>query len=170
MTPGRWSLTDILQGKPIGHPTHALFVHFPSALFPVAFILAVISRVDADVTVARAGFYNIAFGLGFAVLAAFSGLLDYLSIMGGGTQHRLRLGTFHILFQVTAVSLMSGALAVHAFDYDAARTPWPAVALAGAGSAALGTGNYLGGSLVYKEGMRVASNSRSEGSAAMDVR
>ncbi len=31
-----WTLIEIVQGKPLGHPTHALLVHYP-----VAFALAV---------------------------------------------------------------------------------------------------------------------------------
>jgi len=34
---GRWTLKEAIQGKPIHHPTHALFAHFPAALLPVAF-------------------------------------------------------------------------------------------------------------------------------------
>lgn len=152
---GRWTLRDVVQGKPLGHPTHSMFVHFPSALFPVAFVLDIISRFDADLTLVRAAFYNIAFGLGFAALAAVTGLADYLPMLGGGNRRRLQVGTFHMLMQVTAVGLMAGSLTVRAFDYDAMQTPWAALALAGVAAAIIGIGNYLGGLLVYREGMRV---------------
>ncbi len=29
---GRWTLKDVVQGKPIGHPSHPLFVHFPGGV------------------------------------------------------------------------------------------------------------------------------------------
>ncbi len=54
-----WSLKDIVQGKPIGHPSHPMFVHFPSALFPTALMLDVISRIHPGITLTRAAFYNI---------------------------------------------------------------------------------------------------------------
>ena len=152
---GRWTLRDVVQGKPMGHPTHAMLVHFPSALFPVAFVLYLVSAISADLTVARAGFYNIGFGLGFAGLAAVTGLVDYVPMLGGKDRRRLQLGTLHMLTQIAAVALMTGAFVVHAFDYNATQAPWAAVVLAGAGAAVIGAGNYLGGLLVYKEGMRV---------------
>ena len=45
---------------------------------------------------------------------------------------------------------------MRAFDYDATQTPWPALALAAAGALAIGVGNYFGGTLVYRQGMRVS--------------
>jgi hypothetical protein len=45
---GRWMLTDVVQGKPFGHPGYPPFVHFPSALLPVALIFDVVFRLDAD--------------------------------------------------------------------------------------------------------------------------
>lgn len=157
---GRWTLQDIAQGKPMGHPTHAFLVHFPSALFPIAFVLDIVSRISADLTVTRAAFYNIGFGLGFAALAAVTGLIDYVPMIGGRNERSLRLGTLHLLSQVTGVGLMAGSLAVRAFDYNATQTPWAALALAGAGAVIIGVGNYLGGSLVYKQGVRVGEERR----------
>jgi uncharacterized membrane protein len=71
---GRWTLREAVQGKPIRHPTHSLFVHLPSALLPIAFVFDVVSRIHADETLTRAAFYNIAVGLAMAVGAAVTGL------------------------------------------------------------------------------------------------
>jgi uncharacterized membrane protein len=150
---GRWSLKDVVQGKPLGHPSHAMFVHFPSALLPAALLFDVLSRIDADLTLTRAAFYNIALGLSIAVLAALTGLVDYLPMIGGS--RKKQLGTYHLIAQVTAVTLFGSSLLVRAFDYDATQTPWPALLLAAAGALAIGTGNYFGGVLVYRQGMRV---------------
>jgi uncharacterized membrane protein len=151
---GRWTVKDVVQGKPIGHPSHAMFVHFPSALLPTAVLFDVLSFIDADATLVRAAFYNIALGLGVAALAASTGLVDYLPMVGGS--RKKQLGTCHLLAQVTAVSLFAVSLIVRAFDYNAAQTPLLAFLPALAGAAAIGVGNYFGGTLVYRQGMRVS--------------
>jgi uncharacterized membrane protein len=150
---GRWTMKDVVQGRPLGHPSHAMFVHFPSALFPTALVFDVFSRIDADLTLARAAFYNIALGLTIAVLAATTGLVDYLPMIGGS--RKKQIGTYHFIAQVSAVSLFGLSLLVRAFDYDATQTPWAALFLAAGGAAAISLGNYFGGYLVYRQGMRV---------------
>jgi predicted membrane protein DUF2231 len=66
------------------------------------------------------------------------------------------LGTYHLVAQVSAVSLFALSLLVRTFDYDAVQTPWPALLLAAGGALAIGVGNYFGGTLVYRQGMRVS--------------
>ena len=93
---GRWTLKDVVQGKPLRHPSHPLFVHFPSALLPAAFIFDVLSRIDADLTFTRAAFYNISLGLTVAGFAAITGLVDYLPMVGGS--RKKVLGTRHLIW------------------------------------------------------------------------
>jgi uncharacterized membrane protein len=151
---GRWTVKDIVQGKPLGHPSHAMFVHFPSALLPAAFVFDVVSYIEPDLTVTRAAFYNIVFGLCVAGGAALTGLVDYLPMVGGSRKRRI--GTYHLVAQITAVSAFSLSLLIRAFDYNADTTPVAAFVLAGAGVFALVIGNYFGGTLVYRQGMRVS--------------
>ena len=152
---GRWTLKDIIQGKPLGHPSHPIFVHFPSALLPAAFILDVASRFDADLTFTRAAFYNIVLGLSVAVFAAITGLVDYLPMVGGS--RKKVIGTRHLIAQVSAVGLFSLSLLLRAFDFDAAQTPVLPMLLAAIGALAIAIGNYFGGTLVYRQGMRVST-------------
>jgi uncharacterized membrane protein len=151
---GRWTLKDIVQGKPLGHPSHAMFVHFPSALLPTAFVFDILSLINPDVTLVRAAFYNISFALLVAIVAATTGLVDYLPMVGGS--RKKQLGTYHLIAQITTVTAFSLSLLVRAFDYDADQTPIPAFLLAAIGVAAIGIGNYFGGILVYRQGMRVS--------------
>ena len=151
---GRWTVKDIVQGRPLGHPSHAMFVHFPSALLPAAFAFDVLSLIDADATLVRAAFYNIVLGLSVAVFAAATGLVDYLPMVGGS--RKKQLGTYHLFAQLTAVSAFALSLLVRAFDYDADQTPVAALLLAALGAAAIVIGNFFGGTLVYRQGMRVS--------------
>jgi uncharacterized membrane protein len=152
---GRWTLKDVVQGKPFGHPSHPPFVHFPSAVLPAAFIFDIASRLDADLTFTRGSFYNIVLGLLVAVFAAITGLVDYLPMVGGS--RKKILGTRHFIAQVSAVSLFALSLLVRSFDFDATQTPVVAMLLAGAGVVVLSVGNYFGGTLVYRQGMRVST-------------
>ncbi|SRR6266542_1830437 len=142
------------RGKPFGHPSHPPFVHFPSALLPAAFIFDIASRLDADLTFTRAAFYNIVLGLVVAVLAAVTGLVDYLPMVGGSCKKVI--GTRHLIAQLSAVSLFAASLLLRAFDFDATQTPPAPMLLAAAGAVVLTTGNYFGGTLVYRQGMRVS--------------
>jgi uncharacterized membrane protein len=151
---GRWTLKDIFQGKPLGHPSHAMFVHFPSALLPAAFVFDILSLVQSDTTLARTAFYNIAFGLSVAGLAVITGLVDYLPMIGGS--RKKQLGTYHLIAQLAAVSFFALSLLIRAFDYGADQTPIPALLLAGVGTTAIVIGNFFGGTLVYRQGMRVS--------------
>jgi uncharacterized membrane protein len=151
---GRWTLKDVVQGKPFGHPSHPPFVHFPSALLPAALIFDLASKLDADLTFTRAAFYNIALGLMVAVFAAITGLVDYLPMVGGS--RKKIIGTRHLIAQVCALALFAASLVIRTFDFDATQTPVAAVVLAAAGAAVLSVGNYFGGTLVYRQGMRVS--------------
>jgi uncharacterized membrane protein len=151
---GRWTMKDVVQGKPLGHPSHAMFVHFPSALLPAALVFDLLSWIHADVTFTRAAFYNISFGLLVAAFAAVTGLVDYLPMIGGS--RKKRLGTYHLVAQLTAVTAFAVSLLLRSFDYDADQTPVGAVVLAAVGTMAIIVGNYFGGTLVYRQGMRVS--------------
>ncbi len=123
-------------------------------MLPAAFVFDVISRIDADLTLTRAAFYNIALGLSIAVFAAITGLVDYLPMVGGS--RKKRLGTYHLIGQVIAMSAFVLSFVLRAFDYNAEQTGLPALALAGIGALAIGIANYFGGGLVYRQGMRVS--------------
>lgn len=151
---GRWTVKEAVQGKPLRHPSHALFVHFPSALLPAAFVFDIISRFHADQTLARAAFYDIAFGLVMAAGAAATGLVDYLPMIGGS--RKKKIGTYHLLAQGPAMVLFAISLALRALAFDAERTGLAALVLAGWGTLGIMVGNYFGGELVYRQGMRVS--------------
>ncbi|TMF98901.1 MAG: DUF2231 domain-containing protein [Chloroflexi bacterium] len=153
---GRWTLKDVVQGKPFGHPSHPPFVHFPSALLPSALIFDLASRLDPDLTFTRAAFYNIVLGLVVAMFAAITGLVDYLPMVGGS--RKKIIGTRHLIAQLCAVSLFALSLLLRTFDFYATQTPLGAMIPAVAGAVVLTIGNYFGGTLVYRQGMRVSTD------------
>jgi len=118
---GRWTLREVVRGKPLRHPSHPLFVHFPAALPLAAFAFDIASRVHADLTLPRAAFYNLAFALGMTLPAAVTGLVDYLPMVPGSRKRRL--GTYHLLCQLSAAALFAASLAIRLLDYDARQRP-----------------------------------------------
>ncbi|GBD07973.1 hypothetical protein HRbin22_00199 [Candidatus Thermoflexus japonica] len=153
---GGWTLREVLQGKPIGHPTHALVIHFPAGLWPAALLFDLLSWIRPDPTLVRAAFYDILLGLGMAGVAILTGLLDFLPTVPGSRKRRL--GWQHLLAQVGATTSFAVSAGLRALDPGSARTPILPLALAFLGVGLLLLGNFLGGELVYRHGMRVGAS------------
>ena len=153
---GGWTLREVLQGKPIGHPTHALVVHFPAGLWPAALLFDLLSWIRPDPTLVRAAFYDILLGLGMAALAIFTGLLDFLPTVPGSWKRQL--GWRHLLAQAGATGCFAISAGLRALDPGSARTPILPLLLAALGVGLLLLGNFLGGELVYRHGMRVGAS------------
>ena len=83
------SIKDILQGKPLGHPSHPMVVHFPTALFPTSFLFDLLSWGIAEPVLVKVAFYNIAVGLLGSLLAILTGLVDYFGMVPGSRKHRV---------------------------------------------------------------------------------
>jgi uncharacterized membrane protein len=150
---GQWTVKGVVQGRPLGHPSHLMFVHFPSALFPTAVIFDLISPFEPNLALTRAAFYNVSVGLSVGILAALTGLVDYLPMISGS--RKKQVGTYHLVSQVIMMTLLSASFVVRALDFDAYRIPVLALAFAIVGLAALSIGNWFGGHLVDRQGMRV---------------
>lgn len=73
---GRWTITEIVAGKPLGHPSHAMIVHFPVAFYPGTLGFDLASRFGAFPDAATAGLWLLVAGLAGAVLAVGMGLVD----------------------------------------------------------------------------------------------
>lgn len=153
---GRWSTLDLVQGRPLGHPSHPLFIHFPAGLLPAAFFLDLASQVWPDRALGRVAGFNLGLGLAGAVPAALTGLADYLGMVGGS--RKKQVATRHLIAQLTAVGAFGLSLRWR-IRRPGRRTPRPALILAGVGLLALVVGNYFGGQLVYRHGMRVGTGS-----------
>ena len=87
------SVKEIIQGKPLGHPSHPLFVHFPSALFPISLAFDIASWVLSEPALVKAAFYNIAAGVALAIPALLTGFVDYFGMVPKSRKHRV--ATWH---------------------------------------------------------------------------
>ena len=147
------SIKDILQGKPLGHPSHPMFVHFPTALFPTSLLFDILSWVFLQPELVIAAFLNIVVGLVGALLAMVTGFVDYFGMVPGSRKRRVT--TWHMLANLSLVSVFALSLALRVPDLDASRTAPHALALSLLGMPLLLVGNFFGAELVYRMGMRV---------------
>lgn len=152
---GDWTLREIVQGKPWAHPTHAMFVHFPTALYPAALLFGLISLVQRSPGAADAAALLVTLGILATVPAALTGLLDWSGMVAGSTKKRL--GTRHLLYQVASFALALLGLTTLLVDGD---RPAPILGLLALGAAVVVmiAGNWIGGVLVYRMGMRVGGS------------
>lgn len=153
MRVGKWTLRQVVQGEPIGHPSHPLFVHYPTALYPGALLLAILSRVQSEPVYGRASAILLASGLGISLLAAFTGLVDWLGMVAGSTKRRV--ATTHMLIQLSAQGLAAASFIT--LIADTGRPSTVCLVLLAASFVVLSVGNWLGGKLVYRMGMRVST-------------
>jgi uncharacterized membrane protein len=149
----RWTLLDILRGKPVGAPTHAMFVHYPIAFYTGALGLDLLSKFGTFPSAPLAATWLIlgAF-LGTAAAVTF-GLLDYVTMRSGSTIKRV--ATRHALTQVTAAVLFIVNFAIRWGDRHLAEAKPLWIVLDVVGVGLVGLGAYLGGKMVYEMGYRV---------------
>lgn len=150
-------LKNLLQGRPLGHPLHVMLVHLPIGLLLLSFILD-LTTLAAGAQWVRPAFYTMALGVLTALLAAVPGLADYSDIR---RDHPARkIATWHMILNVAAVALYAVNLIVRWPHLDAGRTgPLPLLmSLIGVGL--LSVSGYLGGVMVYDDGIGVGRHRR----------
>lgn len=154
------SIKDFIQGKPLGHPSHPLFVHFPTALFPISLAFDIASWGLEEPSLVKAAFFNIAAGIAVAVPAFVTGFADYFGMVPGSRKHRV--ATWHWMLNVPMVLSFALGLGLRVPALDNPQTPIPLIILSFVGLLLLMVGNYFGGELVYRLGMRVNTGRQRE--------
>ncbi|HET6770827.1 MAG TPA: DUF2231 domain-containing protein [Actinomycetota bacterium] len=150
-----WRFVEIVQGKPLGHPSHTMFVHFPVALYLAVIVFDVMTRIHPDPALVRAGTYLMIGGIAGTGLAAITGLVDWWGMVRGSSKRRL--ATRHLLFQLTAAAFFAADFALRWGKRDVAQAEITWIVLEAIGYAILSVGQWIGGILVYEKGMRVST-------------
>ncbi len=154
--PSIWArIRPWLRGEPLHVPSHALVVHFPAALLPTSLAFDAVARANPSLGFARAAIALLGLGLAGGLLAAATGLLDWLEMLPGSRRARV---TRHLLVQLGAMVAFTVSFVVRATEPDRSTAPIPAIVASLVGLAVLLVGNHLGGLLVYRDGMRVRSS------------
>jgi uncharacterized membrane protein/nitrite reductase/ring-hydroxylating ferredoxin subunit len=152
-------LKDFLEGKPLRHPLHPMLVHFPIGLFILSLLLDVGSFVfPSTPNLVRDSFYAMLIGIIGALIAAVPGFVDYTDIRDDHPGKRT--ATAHLTLNLIVVGLYGINLGVRSSSLNALRTPTGPLILSLVGIVLLSVSGYLGGRLVYDEGISVGRHKR----------
>lgn len=154
------ALKDTLGGKPIRAPIHPAIVHLPIALFPLSLLLDVISRFSGsgDLVLVRAAFICLLAGIGTALLAAIFGIIDYTDIRDDHPAKKT--ATAHLVLNILAVALFAASAGLRFGSLDQPRTPLLPLFVSLLSVIILSYSGYLGGILVYDDGIGVGRHRR----------
>jgi uncharacterized membrane protein len=149
-----WTLKEIIQGKPIGRPTHPILVMFPITFYVGALVMDLLSRASLPGG-PRAGTWGVMGAVIVALPAILTGLTDR-SFMRPGSKIR-KVATRHMYLQLTATAIFIVNLAVRYGDrgIDKSKPLWILLDILGA--AVVIVGGDVGGQMVFKMGYRVGS-------------
>jgi nitrite reductase/ring-hydroxylating ferredoxin subunit/uncharacterized membrane protein len=155
----RYVLKAFIQGKPLRHPVHPALVHFPIGLFLLSLILDLVSYVWSDSTgLVRASFYAMAAGFGVGLLAIVAGLVDRSDIrMDHPARKTVNL---HMTLNLIAMALYVINLFLRAGQVDRDTTPPIPLLLSVVGVGIILFSGYLGGTMVYDDGIGVGRHRR----------
>ena len=135
------------------HPIHPMLVVFPIGLFVAAMVFDIVAATTGNPVWRVVAFWDIAAGIVGGLAAAVPGLVDYVSLNGRAR----RIATWHMLLNVVTIALFVVNWLL--------RTTWGAqwippgsnlpMLLSILGVLLLGVSGWLGGHLVYVEGVGV---------------
>ena len=148
-----WTLREIVQGQPLGHPSHAMFVHFPVAFYVGVLSLDILTRIHENSGLVYAATLLIIGAFMASVFAVTTGLVDYFQMIPGSRKRKV--ATQHLLLQVSTFTLFALALILRWPDRTDPRAHVVWILVEGLAVILLLMGQYLGGRLVYEMAMRV---------------
>ena len=150
---------DFLQGKPLRHPLHPALVHFPIALFVLSLIFDAIMYFSGNPgSLFRASFYTISLGIVMGVLAAIPGLVDRSDIR---LDHPARkTANLHMVLNIAAIGLFAINFFLRAGQSAPAALSLLELLLSVAGVGIILVSGYLGGTMVYDNGVGVGRHRR----------
>jgi nitrite reductase/ring-hydroxylating ferredoxin subunit/uncharacterized membrane protein len=146
---GHGTLKDVLSGTWTGHPLHPVLTDLPIGFWTSSFMLDLMGGKRA----AAASRRLIGLGILSAVPTAAAGLSDWSDTIG----EERRIGTVHALANVAALSLYSWSWLARR------RSRGFGVVLGMLGATAATAGGYLGGHLVYRQGVGPDRNAGKHG-------
>jgi uncharacterized membrane protein/nitrite reductase/ring-hydroxylating ferredoxin subunit len=152
-------LKDILEGKPLRHPIHPMLVHFPIGFFILSLLLDLATLLFPDTSyLIRASFYAMLFGVITALLAAVFGFVDYSD--SRNDHPGKRTATAHMTLNLLVVAVYGINLGMRLSALGDSKISVAPLILSLIGVGLLSASGYLGGKLVYDEGIAVGRHKR----------
>lgn len=153
-------MKDFLQGKWLKHPLHPILVHLPTGLWPAALVFDLIARFGGGGNAfAQASFYAILLGLISAAAAIPAGLADWWDIKPDKPARKLGLYHMALNLTITAIQIVSLILRLGTLSIAVTVGRLP-LALSALATALLFMSGYLGGLMVYDQGISIARLSK----------
>ena len=128
------------------HPLHPMLIPFPLAFFTGTFLFDAIGYFGDRAALWQTGYYLQIAGVGFALLAAIPGIIDYSYTVPPKSSAKKRAAT-HGLLNVTAVVIH---LSTWFYRQGDMTSPLVVLALEAAALVLLVISGWLGGTLVYR--------------------
>lgn len=152
-----------------GHPLHPVLTDFPLALLPLALLWDIVALWQGGDFWWKAAFWTLIAGLVAVLPTAVTGFLDYLTLER--SSQALRTATSHMLVMLTAVACFAGSAVAHGGPAAVSGGRAAVVlSLAASGALLFGMGGWLGGELVYGQGVGVESPASARQAAAEQPR
>jgi uncharacterized membrane protein/nitrite reductase/ring-hydroxylating ferredoxin subunit len=149
---------DLLEGKPLRHPIHPMLVHFPIGLFVLSFLLDLGSVFFGVPNLPRASYYAMLLAEIMALVTAVPGFVDYTDIRA---DHPAKpTATTHMVLNLIAVAVYGINLGVRAGGLDQPRISIGGLILSLIGIGLISISGYLGGALIYADGIAVGRHKR----------
>jgi uncharacterized membrane protein len=155
-----WTLKEIVQGQPLHHPSHPMFVHFPVAYYIAVLVFDVMTRISPNPGLVFAATALIIGAFVASAFAVTTGLVDWSGMVRGSRKRRW--ATTHMVLQLTTFAFFAVSLILRFPNRHDPRASATWIVLEALGVLVLLVGQWFGGTLVYEMGMRVRTSGAGE--------
>lgn len=140
---------------PYGHPLHPIFVTIPIGAWTASLVFDALSHlIDQPAVFVRGAFWLIGIGIVGALLASLFGFMDLMAIPRN--TRAFRVGITHMVLNLAVTTAFVVALLLRREALDAAAVPVHLIVVSAVTMGLLGVSGWLGGTLSYRYGVRVA--------------
>jgi len=129
-----------------GHPLHPILITFPIAFFSGSLFFDLACLLTAQIHLGQVAYWIQISGVGFALLAAIPGAIDYFLTVPPKSTGKKR-ATQHALLNITTVALFTG---IWFYRQSANASQYIVVVLDIIGVSLLAIAGWMGGTLVYR--------------------
>lgn len=141
-------LHDFFQGRFLGHPIHAMLVHFPSAFFPATLLFDIAARLLNNSLYSLFAFYILGLGVISGIVAACFGAIDYVRLP---PEHKAwKKASIHAVLNVIWLIIFGTIFGINMMNYPHIQVASISQLITLTFSVmGLLISNYLGGDLVF---------------------